>query len=156
RVFPARVVVNATGPWSDHVRKLLARTLAPGTPDPSPLLRPSRGVHLVYPKLTSDHGLVLVAKRDGRVFFVVPFADRSLVGTTEVELPSPPPPEAWRASLEEARYLRTELARVLPESAKVEPIAVMSGLRPLLRSDQAAGEASREHAVIEEDRVITV
>jgi glycerol-3-phosphate dehydrogenase len=156
RVFPARVLVNATGPWSDHVRMLFARTLAPGTPDPTPLLRPSRGVHLVYPKLTSDHGLVLVAKRDGRVFFVVPFADRSLVGTTEVELPSPPAPESWRASLDEARYLRAELARVLPESAKVEPIAVMSGLRPLLRSDQAAGQASREHAVIEEDRVITV
>ena len=152
----APLVVNATGPWADQVRLMLARALAPGVPDPEPMLRPSRGVHLVFPSLTNGHGLVLTARSDGRVFFVVPFGGASLVGTTEVELPSPAPPEAWRASLEEVAYLRSELRRVLPDAGSTPPIAVLSGVRPLLRSDDEAGNASREHAVVEEHHVVTV
>jgi glycerol-3-phosphate dehydrogenase len=125
-------------------------TLSPGAPDPLPLLRPSRGVHLVYPRLTRGHGLLVTARTDGRVFFVVPFGSRSLVGTTEVELPSPPPAAAWRPSLDEVAYLRAELGRALPGAAHVPPIAILSALRPLLASDESVGEASREHAVIEE------
>src|SRR4029077_3035026 len=45
----ARVIVNATGPWTDAARGLLRQGLAPGTLDPPPLLRPSRGIHLVFP-----------------------------------------------------------------------------------------------------------
>jgi glycerol-3-phosphate dehydrogenase len=151
----APIVVNAAGPWADHVRLMLSRALTPGSPDPEPVLRPSRGVHLVYPRLTNGHGLVISARSDGRVFFVVPFGERSLVGTTEVELPSPPPPEAWRPTFDEVAYLRAELRRVLP-AAGASPIGVLSGLRPLLRSDDDAAEASREHAVIEENGVLTV
>src|SRR5262249_33562249 len=36
RTLTARVVVNATGAWSDAVRVLLTRTLSPGAPDPPP------------------------------------------------------------------------------------------------------------------------
>ena len=152
----AAVVVNATGPWADHVRLLLARSLAPGSPDPEPRLRPSRGVHLAYPRITNGHGLVLTARADGRVFFVVPFGGHSIVGTTEVELPSPAPAGAWRPSIDEVAYLRSELRRVLPAAAASPPIAVLSGLRPLLRSEDDAGSASREHAVFEEHGVLTV
>jgi glycerol-3-phosphate dehydrogenase len=153
----ARAVVVAAGPWTDEVRLRLARALAPGSPDPEPLLRPSRGVHLVYPAVTAGHGLVPVARSDGRVFFVVPFGSHALVGTTEVEVPSPPPASAWRATLEEVRYLRRELARVLPETAHTPPLGLLSGLRPLLRSEQdEVGSASREHRVLEENGVIVV
>ena len=156
QAWQATLVVNAAGPWVDHVRLILARSLAPGAPDPEPLLRPSRGIHLAYPRLTNGHGLVLTTRRDGRVFFVVPFGERSLVGTTEIELPSPAPPEAWRPTLEEVAYLRSELRRVLPEAAATPPIAVLSGVRPLLRSDDETGSASREHAVFEEHGVLSV
>ena len=156
RSVTARLVVNAAGPWADDVRRTLARSLVPGSADPDPLLRPSRGVHLVYPALTRRHGLLAVARSDGRVFFVVPFGAHCLVGTTEAETASPPPPAAWRPKLEEVRYLREELARVLPGIARTPPLAVMSGLRPLLRSDSAVGEASREHRVFEERGIITV
>jgi len=156
QAFTAPIVVNATGPWADAVRLVLARALAPGAPDPSPLLRPSRGVHLVYPALTDGHGLVVTARSDGRVFFVVPFGDRSLVGTTETELASPPGPDSWRPSIDEVAYLRTELRRVLPGAAEAPPFAVLSGIRPLLRSDDDADTASREHAVVEEHGVLTV
>ena len=154
--YHARVMVNATGAWTDVVRRQLASALRPGSPEPAPLLRPSRGVHLVYPPLTRGHGLLLLAEADRRVFFVVPLERHSLVGTTEVEVPSPPGEDDFRPSLEEVRYLRAEVARSLPAHAGTPPLAVMSGMRPLLASGGTVGEASREHRVIEEDGVLTV
>ncbi|HEY6866716.1 MAG TPA: glycerol-3-phosphate dehydrogenase/oxidase [Candidatus Eisenbacteria bacterium] len=156
RSFVARAVVNATGPWADVVRRLLWRALNPGSPEPQPLLRPSRGVHLVYPALTRDHALLLLAQRDGRVFFVIPFGERSLVGTTEVEVPALPTRDSFRPTLDEVRYLRGELQRAMPGIQGVAPLAVLCGVRPLLRSDQSVDRASREHRIVEDGPVVTL
>jgi len=155
-VFRARTLVNATGAWTDGVRRQLWRALKPGAPEPAPLLRPSRGVHLIYPPLTRGHGLLLFSRDDRRVFFVVPLGHHSLVGTTEVEVPSPPVEDDFRPTVEEMRALRAEVARALPAHAGTPPIAVMAGIRPLLASEGGVGEASREHRVIEENGVLTV
>ena len=154
--YPARVVVNATGPWCDETRRRLLAGLRPGHPDVAPLLRPSRGVHLVFPALTQRHGLLLSARADGRVFFVVPFGAYSLVGTTEVEVSSPPQADAFVPSLEELRYLRRELRQALPPTAEYRPIAAFAGVRPLLRAESEVGSASREHKVIDEHGIVTV
>jgi glycerol-3-phosphate dehydrogenase len=156
RTLAARVVVNATGPWADATRRWLAACVTPGAPAPPPLLRPSRGVHLFYPALTAGHGLLLTARADRRVFFVVPFAEWSLVGTTEIEVPSPPPPHAFQPTMDEVRYLRAELARVLPETADAPPLAVVAGVRPLLASLDRVGQASREHRVVDEGGILTI
>ncbi len=152
----ARSVVIAAGPWTDEVRARLVPGLDPLAPPPRPALRPTRGTHLVYPALTAGRGLVLISRADGRVFFVVPFGAHSLVGTTEVEVPSPPRPESFRPDPEELAYLREGVARVLPESAGVRPIAVTSGLRPLVRAEGEAGGLSREHAVLEDSGVFAI
>lgn len=152
----ARVLVNATGAWADRTRVELHRTLSPGAPDPSPLLAPSRGTHLVYPALTNGHALIVTAASDGRAFFVVPFQGRSLVGTTEVSVSSPPSDDAWAPSADEIRYLATEVRRVIPGAADARPLAVFAGLRPLLDDGGERGAASREHRVIVEGRVLTV
>jgi glycerol-3-phosphate dehydrogenase len=152
----ARVLINATGAWADRTRRTLLRALQPGAADPAPLLAPSRGTHLVYPALTRGHALILTAASDGRAFFVVPFLGRALVGTTEVGVPSPPPDEAWQPTLEEIRYLASELARVLPGTAGARPLAVFAGLRPLLDDGGERGGASREHRVVADGRLLTV
>jgi len=151
-----RAVVNAAGPWVDEVRRRLVCSLTPGTPDPAPLMRPSRGVHLVFPPLTRGHGVLLTARSDGRVFFIIPFEGLSLVGTTEVEVASPPGPEDERADFEEIRYLRAELGRALPQPARSPVRAVTSGIRPLLAAGEAVGEASREHRVLADGPIVTV
>jgi glycerol-3-phosphate dehydrogenase len=156
RSFATRIVVNAAGPWSDEVRALHKRGLEPDARPPAPLLRPSRGIHLVYPALTESGALLLLAGWDGRAFFVVPFAGRSLVGTTEVEVPSPPPPDAFRPTLEEARYLVSEVARALPATAGLRPLAVYAGVRPLLGGGEEVGRASREHRALAEGPVVTI
>ncbi len=155
-VLQARTLVNAAGPWADEVRQRLQSALRPGTLDPLPLLRPSRGIHLIFPALTRDHALVLTARADGRVFFVVPMGEHSLVGTTEVEVPSPPRPDSFHPSFEEIQYLCAEVRRVLPSRGALAPLAVTAGVRPLLESGEAVGEASREHRVIDEEGILTV
>ena len=149
------LIVNATGAWGDRTRAALLGMLQPGRNDPPRLLRPSRGTHLVYPSLTRGHGLVTLAA-DGRVCFVIPFAGRSLVGTTEVETDSPPADGQRRPTPDEIRYLAEEVARVLPQAARVHPIAVYAGVRPLLVAEERVGEASREHRIVDDGAVLTI
>jgi len=156
RLLTARAVVNAAGPWVDDVRRRLVCSLTPGAPDPAPLMRPSRGVHLIFPPITRGHGLLLTARSDGRVFFIVPLNGLSLVGTTEVEVASPPGAEDSRPSLDEVRYLRAELARALPRPALAPVLAVTGGVRPLLSAGGAVGEASREHRVLMDGPIVTI
>jgi glycerol-3-phosphate dehydrogenase len=155
RTLKPSLLVNATGAWSDRTRATLLGMLQPGRNDPARLLRPSRGTHLVYPALTRGHGLVTLAG-DGRVCFVVPFAGRSLVGTTELETDSPPADTQRRATADEIRYLAHEVARVVPSAARAHPIAVYSGVRPLLAADERVGEASREHRIVDDGALLTV
>ena len=70
----ARAVVNAAGPWVDAVS-------AHGRAGP-PRLRPTKGVHIVVPRARLGHeaAIVLHAVQDGRVMFVIPWDECSLVG----------------------------------------------------------------------------
>jgi glycerol-3-phosphate dehydrogenase len=152
----APLIVNATGAWADATRTTLLRALRPGAPDPPLLMRPTRGIHLVLPRLTRGHAVVRFARSDGRVFFIVPFRDHSLVGTTEVETRSPPDGAAAQPGVDEVRYLRSELERVLPRAAGIPALAVMSGLRPLLAGEGDVGSASREHRIVEDGPLFTL
>lgn len=150
-----RLIINATGAWGDRTRAMVLGMLQPGNPDPPRMLRPSRGTHLVYPALTLGHGIVTLAG-DGRVVFVVPFAGRSLVGTTEVETSSPPADAQRRPSPDEIRYLADAVARVLPAAARMHPIAVYAGVRPLLSAEESVGDASREHRIVDDGTLLTI
>ena len=152
----APIVVNVTGAWCDATRTTLLRALHPGSADPLPIMRPTRGVHLVFPRLTEGHGVLGFARTDGRVFFVIPFGNHSLVGTTEVETPSPPPAGAQSASLEEVRYLRGELERMLPAAIDAPPLGVTCGLRPLLAGEDQVSATTREHRIVEEGPFLTM
>ena len=64
----ARVVVNAAGPWVDRVRRL-ARV-----DQGRRCLRTTKGIHLLLPRIT-EHAVYIAAKRDERMFFVIPWRD---------------------------------------------------------------------------------
>src|SRR3989344_1931335 len=73
--------VNAAGPWCDYIRRL-------DSPHSKPVLRPTKGVHLVLPNESlgsKQHAFVLTAKSDNRVFFSIPWYGRTLVGTTDTD-----------------------------------------------------------------------
>ena len=140
----AAVVVNATGPWSDAVRRL-------STEDAPARLTPTKGIHLIVPRL-SRNGLFIEAKRDQRMIFVLPWgADASLIGTTES--PVDGPLDALRPQPDEISYLLEEIRRAMPGEGLSEHdlIASFAGARPLLTYAGSTSKASREHA-IEVDR----
>src|SRR5713101_467150 len=100
----ARLTVNASGPWLD----LTTAGIRPGR---RPLLRLTKGVHLVTPAAT-QHAHVLFAQRDGRLFFVIPWLGYSLVGTTDTDYQGDPSDVA--ATAEDVEYLVEEAQRAFP------------------------------------------
>ncbi len=135
----ARAVVNATGPWSDRVRRL-------SDPDAPTRLNPTKGIHVILPRL-AHQALFFQARRDGRMIFLLPWGAYSLLGTTESgdvgEL------DALRASHDEVEYLLEEVSRVVPEARKRVResgiIGTFAGARPLLAFAGSSTRASREH-----------
>lgn len=47
--------------------------------------RLSKGVHLVLPKILENEALLLTARSDGRVFFIIPWYGLTLLGTTDTD-----------------------------------------------------------------------
>ncbi|HEX7077493.1 MAG TPA: glycerol-3-phosphate dehydrogenase/oxidase [Candidatus Eisenbacteria bacterium] len=136
----ARLVVNATGPWVDSVR-----ALARGHVEPT--VRRSRGTHVVVP-MPVERALLLTARKDGRVFFVLPWGEHALIGTTDDDDPGEPGAALPRP--EDVRYLLEEAARALPERlGDARPVRAFAGIRPLAR-----GRADRSWENTREARIV--
>jgi glycerol-3-phosphate dehydrogenase len=148
----AQVVVNATGPWSDELRRLDGH---PGNGD-RPAVRGSKGVHVAIPRDRVDnHGaLTLLAPHDQRVMFILPAGRQTIVGTTDTFTDAPP--DEVRASEGDVAYLLDAANVFFPNArlTKSDVISAWAGIRPLIASGVEDGDpenASREHA-IEESR----
>jgi glycerol-3-phosphate dehydrogenase len=134
----ARLTINASGPWLD----LTTARLRPGR---RPLLRLTKGVHLVTPSATR-HAHVLFAARDGRLFFVIPWLGYSLVGTTDTDYHGDPADVA--ATEEDVSYLVEEAQRAFPGGRFAEVHYTWAGVRALVRIDHVTeGKVSRKHAL---------
>ena len=148
-VIEARVVVNAAGPWVDLVR-------ARATQAPAPSLRLTRGTHVVVPALTRDFALLLFAESDRRVFFVLPWDDYSLVGTTDTD--DSAGPDRVAPAAQDVRYLWEEIERRWPHLDPSEStLRVFAGLRPLARSrSDRPWDNSREARLLVEQGLISL
>ncbi|HEX6970799.1 MAG TPA: glycerol-3-phosphate dehydrogenase/oxidase [Limnochordia bacterium] len=136
----ARLFVNAGGPWCDDVLGYAGRAEAPR-------VRTTKGVHLAVPAFTR-HAVVLIAARDGRVFFTIPWQGMSLVGTTDTDYGG----DKDRVGTTDAdvRYLIDETRRLFPEAPLERIFFTTSGLRPLVREQGKAESAvSRRHLVVD-------
>ena len=143
----ARVVVNATGPWSDETERLAGATAASA-------VHGSKGVHLMVPRarVGNEAALTLLTPQDGRVFFVLPAGDFAVIGTTDTF--EPVSADQVRASSRDVEYLLEAANHFLPSAQLTldDVITAWAGLRPLVADDAAAGNpgaVSREHAVTE-------
>ncbi|HEU0233954.1 MAG TPA: glycerol-3-phosphate dehydrogenase/oxidase [Gallionella sp.] len=69
----ARQAVSTAGQWiaEDAAKRAWCRL--------------SKGVHLVMPALQASEALLMTAKSDGRVFFVIPWYGRTLLGATDTD-----------------------------------------------------------------------
>jgi len=154
----AHAVVNCTGPWTDRT-VAMSKALSSG-----PLLRPTKGVHIVVDrdKLPLTNAVVAQHPKDKRVLFGIPWGDRTYIGTTDTDYRGDPGDVA--ATLEDVDYLIEASAAYFPNHrlSRDDVIATWAGLRPLMApigsgSDIDESAVSREHQIIVgQDGLITI
>ena len=140
----ARVVINATGPFADQLRRR-------DDADAPPLISPSQGIHLVFDRsfLPGNSAIMVPHTKDGRVMFAIPYLGATLVGTTdtsitEMSLEPCALPEEIDFILETAgMYLQKVPSRD-------DILSVFAGIRPLVGTADAKNTAalSRDHTII--------
>ena len=147
RILHAHVVVNATGPWTDRVRRL-------DQPDAAALLRPTKGAHVVVPRSRIGHteAFTLTSPLDGRVMFVLPWGDLSIIGTTDTDVADVA--DDPLADAADVTYLLRSANAYFPNARlhTGDVVAAWAGLRPLLDVPGAASTAAvpREHRIVED------
>jgi glycerol-3-phosphate dehydrogenase len=140
----ARAVINATGVFSDGVRKM-------DEPDAKTVIAASQGSHVVLPKsfLPGNSAVMVPHTPDGRVLFAVPWHDHVVVGTTDIGVDSisiePVPME------EEIGFILTNAAKYLSKRpSRSDILSVYAGLRPLVKVGDAKSTSalSRDHTIL--------
>lgn len=142
----ARMVVNAAGPWVDHV---LAGAL--GRND-SHNVRLVQGSHIVVKKKFDDPRAYFFQNPDGRIMFAIPYEnDFTLIGTTDRDYKGDP--RQVRISAEEERYLCAAASEYFAEPVREADIVwAYSGVRPLYDDGASkAQEATRDYVLKLED-----
>lgn len=140
----AKVIINATGPFTDTIRKK-------DHPFLKKVIAPSRGTHLVVGKkfLPGDCGVVYPHTEDGRVLFLIPWQNHTLIGTTDVATneplyhPSPSPKEIHFILKQANRHLENPIQ-------KSDILSAFTGIRPLVRVAKkglSTKSLSREHHI---------
>jgi len=141
----ARVFVNVTGPWLDHVRRLDD----PGAP---PRLRLTKGVHAIFDRSRiGNNDAIVIRGADGRVMFAIPWQSQTLIGTTDTFYSGDP--AEVRADGDDVDYLLAAVHRAFPKADVTarDIIATYAGLRPLVapEDERSASDVSREDQIFE-------
>ena len=128
RVVPARVVVNAAGPWVDQVAGLVEGSASNGS---LPAIRLVKGSHIVVPRIPGADTAYIFQNTDGRVVFALPYEGAfTLIGTTD--RPYDGDPRAVSSDASDDAYLLDVANRYfsIPLAAG-DIIWRFSGVRPL-------------------------
>jgi len=138
-----RIVLNAGGPWADLVWDKLRVNR-------TPRLRKTKGIHLLTGKI-SNSALVLFAKSDGRLFFVIPWQGYSLIGTTDTDYLGDL--DTVHADVPDVTYLVSELRHYFPGFRYEDIYHTAAGIRPLVAVDgKTESNTSRAHKLIDHER----
>ncbi|XP_023698636.2 glycerol-3-phosphate dehydrogenase, mitochondrial [Paramormyrops kingsleyae] len=150
----AKCVINATGPFTDSVRKMDDQK------NPN-ICQPSAGVHIVIPGYYSpdNMGLLDPATSDGRVIFFLPWEKMTIAGTTDTptDVTAHPIPRE-----EDINFILTEVRNYLSPDVEVrrgDVLAAWSGIRPLVTDPNSKDTQSicRNHIVnISDSGLVTI
>ena len=150
----AKGVINATGVFVDNILKM-------DDPQASDVVKPSQGIHLVLDRkfMNGEEALMIPKTSDGRVLFAVPWHNKLVVGTTDVEkheaLLEP------HAEEKEIEYILETAERFFdPAPGKEDILSLFTGLRPLAAPSgegKKTKEISRGHKImVSESGLVTI
>lgn len=130
----ARVVVDATGPWASEART-----------------QKSRGTHISLDRtlVNNRDAVTVLSPVDGRVMFILPSGNFTIVGTTDTWTSESP--DDVQASASEVDYLLRSARAYFPEQylSGDHVTSAWAGLRPLVASGTRGSPSavSREHRI---------
>ena len=145
RVVRARLLVNAGGPWVEHIiRKTVRINTSEG-------VRLVRGSHIVTRKLYDHDKCYFFQGEDGRIIFTIPYeTDFTLIGTTDVDhedmtvKPVCTPEEQDYLLQFASKYLKTPVT-------SDDVVAAYSGVRPLYNDGASSATAATRDYVLKID-----
>ncbi len=139
-------VVNVAGPWAgkllkdSHINSKCNLDLV-------------RGSHIVINRKLA-HGYFLEVPKEKRMFFVLPYKNQTLIGTTEVRQSLQ---ERIKPSQQEIDYLIGAYNSYFKRGIKLcDIVQVFAGVRPLIKSSRDPNKTTREYAIEKNQRLITV
>ena len=153
----AKSVVNTAGPYAANVAELLDAKTDAG-------LVFSKGVHLILNrKLTDSYQVLAFWDEEGRLFYVLPMGDRSMIGTTDTRVQDPKTKVTKDDVDFVLRQINAQLELEKPITAD-EIVSERSGVRPLVVESGQSGsvedwhQLSRKHVIEgnKQRRVVTV
>ena len=128
----AKGIINATGPFTDSIRKM-------DEPTVQEIVAPSSGVHVILPGYYSPQNMGLIDPHtsDGRVIFFLPWQGNTIAGTTDAPCEIKQNPVAGE---DEIGWILKEIRGYLQPDINVrrgDVLAAWSGIRPLVRDPKA-------------------
>lgn len=128
----AKAVINATGPFCDHIRRMDDEKVVP-------MVSPSAGTHIILPNYFSPQnmGLIDPSTSDGRVLFFLPWEGNVISGTTDAPSELSYNPKAGEGDIE---FILKEINGYLKEDVSVrrsDVLAAWAGIRPLVKDPKA-------------------
>jgi glycerol-3-phosphate dehydrogenase len=143
----ARVVVNATGIFTDEIRRM-------DDPAAKGMVAPSQGIHLVLEGsfLRGKTAVMVPHTSDGRVLFAIPWHEHTVVGTTDTPIDEPSyEPLPYEQEIEFVLQTAGEYLSRKPTRADI--LSVYVGIRPLVK---AAGSDSSKTSALSRDHTIHI
>lgn len=149
--YKAKVIINTTGPWVPFIENKDTEVINRG-------LKYSQGSHVLFNKKWDGPSLFLPMKGKARYYFVWPFLNKTMVGTTEREVEAlEDDPLPYKDEIEEV-YKRLE--KDLPSSGlnKDSAFYCFAGIRalPTKQSIKNTSKLSRKHIWKIKDNVISL
>ena len=124
----ARNIVNTSGQW------MVVSKQERGN------IRLSKGIHLVMPSLQTEEALLLTARSDGRVFFLIPWYGMTLVGTTDTDYRGDP--DHVQVEANEVTYLLEEANHFLEHAwTERDVVGSFAGIRVMKNSGEVSSSA---------------
>jgi glycerol-3-phosphate dehydrogenase len=153
----AKVVVNATGAFSDLLR-------IQADPAAKKMIAPSQGIHLVFDlsflqgDSAGDSAILVPHTADGRVLFAIPWHGHTLVGTTDTPVAAATlEPVALEQEIE---FILATAGQYLAKApTRDDVLSVFAGIRPLVGPSGSTGTASlsRDHVInIDPSGLVTI
>jgi len=146
--YRARTLVNAAGPWVDHIEGI-----STPTPKSKKKIRMVKGSHIIVPKLYDGKQAYTFQHDDKRVIFAIPYQrDFTLIGTTD--MPFDDDANAVEIEAAERQYLCDVTSRYFEKN--IEPSDIVwaySGVRPLVDDGaENASNATRDYVLEYDDQ----